>query len=174
MFKFFFTITLFLISACLHVDDDQNGSQDKSDTYRPPVRDTYVSPDATPDTHPSSCTPWCYDKPECGDDGCGGSCGTCDEWSGEVCDDGLCVDLADARLSAQCIQAVEYVFWGNDHPGDFIISYHASAGEYVTATFRTTAITLEPEGIEGCECFQGGVYKGEAFYLPKGGFGCAK
>ena len=37
---------------------------------------------------PLSCTPSCADK-VCGDDGCGGSCGTCA--SGELCAQGKCV-----------------------------------------------------------------------------------
>jgi len=42
-------------------------------------------------TSPNSCcTPECTDK-QCGDDGCGGSCGTCDEAFNFTCVDGLCV-----------------------------------------------------------------------------------
>jgi hypothetical protein len=37
---------------------------------------------------PSGCTPRC-DGRDCGDDGCGGSCGQCA--SNEVCDDGICL-----------------------------------------------------------------------------------
>ena len=39
----------------------------------------------------STCTPACKDK-ECGDDGCGGSCGTCSSGGKTACDAGKCVD----------------------------------------------------------------------------------
>ncbi len=37
----------------------------------------------------SSCTPNCLNK-KCGDDGCGGSCGSCEK--GKKCDNGICID----------------------------------------------------------------------------------
>lgn len=40
-----------------------------------------------PDTHTCQCLPDCTGK-KCGDDGCGGSCGTCP--SGQVCSNGRC------------------------------------------------------------------------------------
>jgi len=39
----------------------------------------------------AACTPACADK-QCGDDGCGGSCGTCDDPVEKACDAGKCVD----------------------------------------------------------------------------------
>jgi hypothetical protein len=39
----------------------------------------------------SSCNPNCLNK-KCGDDGCGGSCGTCEK--GKKCDNGICIDSA--------------------------------------------------------------------------------
>ena len=32
---------------------------------------------------------------ECGDDGCGGSCGVCDEGAGELCVEGVCIVEVD-------------------------------------------------------------------------------
>jgi hypothetical protein len=56
----------------------------------------------TPDVKPAAevggqtiCTPACEGK-QCGDDGCGGSCGQCTGWS-EVCDDHQCVCRADCE-----------------------------------------------------------------------------
>ena len=42
------------------------------------------------DIYEEVCTPNCKDK-ECGDDGCGGSCGTCGKH--QVCKDGQCIDM---------------------------------------------------------------------------------
>ena len=46
------------------------------------------------------CTPNCADL-ECGPDGCGGTCGTCE--GGEVCADGLCVPPPDNPLFTACM-----------------------------------------------------------------------
>lgn len=52
-------------------------------------------PDAMRDAGPDTCTPIC-DGRACGDDGCGGSCGTCA--GGELCDaSGMCAPLGEVR-----------------------------------------------------------------------------
>ncbi len=62
-----------------------------------------VSPDVAPlDTAEDSCRRSCQDR-ECGDDGCGGTCGTCTD--GKVCQAGTCACAADDH-KACCAQAV--------------------------------------------------------------------
>lgn len=46
--------------------------------------------DETVDSSPDICIPYCPDWAECGDDGCGGSCGTC--WWDKSCREMKCVD----------------------------------------------------------------------------------
>ena len=48
---------------------------------------------------PCPCEPDCEGK-ECGDDGCGGSCGACDE--GLVCVDGTCTALSECTKDGDC------------------------------------------------------------------------
>jgi len=68
--------------ACGSTDDT---STDVTDTA---VADTAeVTPDVTPDVGPDVCVPKCTGK-ECGDDGCGGDCGTCT--APETCEAGVC------------------------------------------------------------------------------------
>ncbi|MFH1529430.1 MAG: hypothetical protein ABIK09_01710 [Pseudomonadota bacterium] len=57
------------------------------DTVIPP-EDTVIPPEDTPPAD-TPCVPACEDL-DCGDDGCGGVCGTCDG-SQDLCVDGLCV-----------------------------------------------------------------------------------
>ena len=54
-----------------------------------PGEDTKVPGEDTTVTPDTGCTPACEGK-ECGDDGCGGSCGACED--DETCDLGICVE----------------------------------------------------------------------------------
>ena len=51
-----------------------------------------------------TCTPEC-DGAECGDDGCGGVCGTCG--SDDVCSDGECVSECSQCMSTECAWEAE-------------------------------------------------------------------
>ena len=70
--------------------------------------------------HDSCCVPNCIDK-ECGDDGCGGSCGKCGD--GQACQDNKCVDLTKAL----------FVYRG-DTPDSSIVVALQEAGFAVTST----------------------------------------
>jgi len=56
-------------------------------------------PDPRPDTRPDVCVPECGDR-QCGDDGCGGRCGSCRR--GQACDDGVCVPRGGGGAGLSC------------------------------------------------------------------------
>ncbi|MGM0576099.1 MAG: choice-of-anchor D domain-containing protein [Myxococcota bacterium] len=68
-------------------------------------------PDAGPDT---TCTPDC-DGRECGDDGCGGSCGTC-PGAAPVCEDHLCV----AEAAPDIVVSPPSIDFGTAAPGSTV------------------------------------------------------
>jgi hypothetical protein len=95
---FALALLLGLLAAC------GGGGGGKEDTYVPPDV-TEVQPD-TPDvpdvTEVDTCTPDCAGK-TCGDDGCGGSCGSCTD--DQTCDAGTCVPKGcevDADCEGKC------------------------------------------------------------------------
>jgi formylglycine-generating enzyme required for sulfatase activity len=76
--------------------DDSTISDAGSDPGGSPdaVRDSKDGPDeGDRDISPDACRPWCGEE-ECGDDGCGGSCGTCQ--GGQECVYGLCECVVQA------------------------------------------------------------------------------
>ncbi len=73
-----------------------------TDTVQPPdAADVPGGGETVEDVGPGeeTCTPDCTGK-ECGDDGCGGSCGTCED--GFVCQDGQCVGCTPDCTGKEC------------------------------------------------------------------------
>lgn len=72
-------------------DVDEGDLPDDPDVRDSDVPDVPDVPDAPEDVEPDLCEPDCFGK-VCGDDGCGGSCGECDQ--GQACVDDICQQLA--------------------------------------------------------------------------------
>ncbi|MDP6947196.1 MAG: hypothetical protein QF464_23805, partial [Myxococcota bacterium] len=82
---------------------DPDGTPTDPDATPPDPDGTPTDPDATPTDADALCEPECEGK-SCGDDGCGGSCGPCDELGGEVCEAGQCTCAEDAAFT--CVDEV--------------------------------------------------------------------
>ena len=82
-------LTLVLVApAC---EDATTGSTVEDSAPTSPAADIVAGPDAGPQEDvPPPCVPVVCKTAECGDDGCGGSCGTCPT-SLPVCEAGICV-----------------------------------------------------------------------------------
>jgi len=62
----------------------------------------------------SDCLPYCFGE-ACGDDGCGGSCGTCGD--GLCCDEGQCLDCTAAvSLNPDCVHVPHHIHTGDPIP----------------------------------------------------------
>lgn len=73
--------------------------------------DTTIQPDTTTEPDMSTpdlgvCIPDCGDR-ECGGDGCGGACGTCDR--GEACSGGVCIERGGGGGDWDCPEIVDCV-----------------------------------------------------------------
>jgi peptidoglycan/xylan/chitin deacetylase (PgdA/CDA1 family) len=137
-----------------------------------------------PVTDPGDCEPDCTGL-ECGDDGCGGSCGTCD--AGWDCESGLCIEepvcvpdcagldcgddgcggscgscsadtsCVDGACSDECVPPWDPV-WTTELAGEFWIEFSVSGGADVVA------VLLEVEGREDLELS----YRYGKWYGPSG------
>jgi len=83
------------VSACTAGEIRPDTEGDGRDAL-PPTADAAQEVDAGPLTADANCTPSCSGK-ECGDDGCGGSCGTCS--SGQCDGNGQCVGSSPPQWS---------------------------------------------------------------------------
>ena len=91
--------------------DGETFSDLVGDTADPGDEGVRLPEDAAPDQHsiddqgPDACVPVCSDGAECGDDGCGGNCGTCDEVL--FCLESTCVECLgddDCAIDHSCLE----------------------------------------------------------------------
>ena len=114
------------------------------------------------------CVPQCSNK-ECGDNGCGGTCGTCGD--GLACNTGMCEAVPFAGLSVKCPAGAFYEFWGTP-PAGYLGSF-TSTGVIKNAPENAFAITIGPANLVGCTCYKGAVDQGAPKPLVPGpGWGC--
>ncbi len=96
-----------------------------------------VVEDATPDAAPEeTCTPQCRER-ACGDDGCGGNCGTCD--AGESCEQGVCLHPCEVDADCSDRQACA--------PGD-----GGSGGRCADACIDACPAGAGLQAHDGCHC----------------------
>ena len=163
-----FLITLFVMSACSSSSGDpitqkqdtsqvEDGQGTDDTTTGPEVLDaTTPDPDGTtPDTasdlpaEEDICVPDCSGK-ECGEDGCGGECGACEDGidcTQPMCIDGTCEFVLKADfcfIDETCVQS------GNQHPDD--------ACQWCAPGVADDAWSPAPDGDpcdEGWVCYEG-------------------
>jgi len=85
-------LSLFAVVVCAFALSCGGGSE----TTDPTPPDPDVSTDTTP-----PCVPVCTDL-DCGDDGCGGTCGVCNE--GQTCTAGVCDTIVEACEGDECCE----------------------------------------------------------------------
>lgn len=95
-----------------------------------PTLDCSDASDAGADAGPEACTPACGGR-VCGDDGCGGSCGTCG--AGTTCSDGTCV--------SGCVSPWNPTWQETQYAGEYWVEYVVQGGGSLPV-----AVTLEVSG----------------------------
>lgn len=88
---------------------------------------TGICDDDPPDDPPDTCVPACGNK-QCGNDGCGGSCGTCS--SGKTCQSGYCEQVSSPPAPPPSSSAKRLVRLTRGFPESWDLTHFAIEGFY--------------------------------------------